>query len=334
MLHTSRLLDRLATSNLHTECKFWLDGLGRRTILTDARYSGGYYSSSAPPGSNAGYRLLKSTAFHPETDGQAENSNKMVIRYLQAFATSQVDEWDQLLPLAEFAYNSSIHRSIKVAPFKADLGYRRDLPLDSIARLTGKQSKSSLQGGEFADRLERILRIAQDHLMDAQDTQAADVNRHRQPVDPRIKAGAKVFLDAKDLPITYANVRPHRRKLIHRYLGPYEIVRLVGPNAVELDLPNDMQIHDVVNVSRLKVDRTDNERIYVTPPPTVRTSRAGTSYVIEAILGHRPDEDKKGAAALEYEVKWGGWDTKDNTWEAEANLARRAKGMLEKYWEA
>jgi hypothetical protein len=109
MLHTARLLDRLATSNLHTECKFWLDGLGRRTILTDARYSGGYYSSSAPPGWNAGYRLLKWTAFHPETDGQAENSKKMVIRYLQAFATSQVDEWDQLLSLAEFAYNSSIH---------------------------------------------------------------------------------------------------------------------------------------------------------------------------------------------------------------------------------
>jgi hypothetical protein len=106
---------------------------------------------------------------------------------------------------------------------------------------------------------------------------------------------------------------------------------MVNPNAVELDLPNDMQIHDVVNVRRLKLDRTDNERIYVTPPPPVRTSRTGTSYVIEAITAHRPDPDKKGK--WEYLLKWEGWDTKDNTWEKEWDLAR-AKKMVQEYWEA
>jgi hypothetical protein len=143
--------------------------------------------------------------------------------------------------------------------------------------------------------LKRILRVSQDYLMDAQNSQAAEANRHRQRVDPHIKAGAKVVLDAKDLPITYANVRPGSRKLIHRYLGPYEVVRFINPNAVELDLPNDMKIHDVINVSRLKAARANDERIEITPPPPVRTSRAGTSYVIEAIVGHRPDEDKKDA---------------------------------------
>jgi hypothetical protein len=202
-----------------------------------------------------------------------------------------------------------------MTPFEADLGYTPDLPLDAIAsQATQVRSKSpALQGRKFVDHLERILRVAQDRSMEAQDSQAAEANRHRQAVDPRIKVGAKVFLDAKDLPITYANVRPNRRKLIHRYLGPYEIVRFINPNAVELDLPNDMAMHDVVNVSRLKVDRTDTQRIYVTPPPPVRTSRTGTSYVIEAIVGHRKDE--KGA--WEYFVKWEGWDAKDNTWEEE-----------------
>jgi hypothetical protein len=135
-------------------------------------------------------------------------------------------------------------------------------------------------------------------------------------------------LDAKDLPITYANVRTGSRRLIHRYLGPYEVVRFINPNAVELDLPNDMKVHDVINVSRLKADRTNNERIYITHPPPVRTSRTGTSYVIEAIVGHRPNE-KKGT--WEYEVKWEGWDAKDNTCETEADVAR-AKVMLRDYW--
>jgi hypothetical protein len=50
----------------------------------------------------------------------------------------------------------------------------------------------------------------------------------------------------------------------------YEIMRLVGPNDVGPDLPNDMQIHDVINVSRLKADRTNHDPIYVTPHPTVK----------------------------------------------------------------
>jgi hypothetical protein len=277
-----------------------------------------------------GSRLLKSTAFHPQTNGQAENANKTVVRYLRCFATHQVDDWDELLPLAEFAYNSSIHRSTTISPFEADLGYTPDLPLDAIASTAMRaraQSIAALQGTKFVDHLERILHVAQDRLIEAQDVQAAEANRHRQPVDRRICVGARVFLDAKDLPITYANVRPNRRKLVHRYLGPYMIVRMVNPNAVELELPNDMAIHDVVNVSRLKLDRTNDERIYVTPPPPVRTSRSGTTHIIEAIVGHRPYEDKR--AGWKYHVKWEGWDSKDNTWEPEANLAG-----AKTYWEA
>jgi hypothetical protein len=280
-----------------------------------------------------GTKLLKSTAFHPQTDGLAENSNKTITKYLKAYATHSPEDWDEMLPLAEFAYNSSVHRSTKMTPFRLDLGRDPEIPLSALAaaaRTRGnKPSSSSLRGREFADRLQRLLRVAQDALRDAQDGQVAEANRFRRPVNDSIKKGAKVFLDAKDLPITYANVRPNRRKLIHRYLGPYQIVRMTNPNAVELDLPNDMAIHDVVNVSRLKLDRTDDERIYVTPPPPVRTSRSGTSYLIEGIVGHQPDEDRK--AGWKYHVKWEGWDAKDNTWEPEANLAG-GKPLLEEYW--
>jgi hypothetical protein len=286
-----------------------------------------------------GTQLLKSTAFHPQTDGLAEINNKTITKYLKAFTTHCPEDWDEMLPLAEFAYNSSTHRSTKMTPFRLDLGWDPAIPLDTLAAAAlppgqsgRKPSASTLRGREFSDRLERLLGAAHDALLDAQDRQTVEANRHRQPVDKRIKVGAKVFLDAKDLPITYANVRPNRRKLIYRYLGPYEIVRMVNPNAVELDFPNDMKIHDVVNVSRLKVDRTDSlsERIYVTPPPPVRTSRTGTTHIIEAIVGHRPDEDKR--AGWKYHVKWEGWDPKDNTWEPEANLAG-ATAMVEKYWE-
>ena len=165
-------------------------------------------------------------------------------------------------------------------------------------------------------------------MRDAQDKQTAEANKSRRPIDPAITPGMKVFPDTKDLPSTYANVNPTGRKLVHRYIGPYEILRIRG-NAIELDLPNNMTIYDTVNVSRLKVDRTDDSRIaWRPPPPSVQTSRAGTSYVVQSITNRRPSSEGTG---WEYEVKWEGWDEKDNTWEPEDNMAK-AKEMVKQYW--
>jgi hypothetical protein len=58
--------------------------------------------------------------------------------------------------------------------------------------------------------------VARDELRDAQDKQMAEANKSQRPIDPAIPAGAKVFLDTKDLPITNANVNPTRRKLVYR----------------------------------------------------------------------------------------------------------------------
>jgi hypothetical protein len=46
-------------------------------------------------------KLLMSTAFHPETDGVSENSNKTVVRCLLGFTTHDQANWDDYLPLVE-----------------------------------------------------------------------------------------------------------------------------------------------------------------------------------------------------------------------------------------
>jgi transposase InsO family protein len=50
-----------------------------------------------------------STAFHPQTDGQTERQNQTMEQYLRAFSNYEQDIWVELLPLAEFAYNNSVH---------------------------------------------------------------------------------------------------------------------------------------------------------------------------------------------------------------------------------
>ena len=40
-------------------------------------------------------------------------------------------------------------------------------------------------------------------------------------------------------------------KLMERSVGPYKVKKIVSLNAVELELPNTIKIHLVVNVSRI-----------------------------------------------------------------------------------
>jgi len=53
-----------------------------------------------------GIKLKMSTAYHPQTDGQAEKANATLETFLKAYVTQlpSSGQWSQLLPLAEFAY--------------------------------------------------------------------------------------------------------------------------------------------------------------------------------------------------------------------------------------
>lgn len=65
----------------------------------------------------------KSTAYHPQTDGQTERVNQLLEAYLQNFVSYDQDDWYDLLPLAEFAYNNAEASATKLTPFFANHGF-------------------------------------------------------------------------------------------------------------------------------------------------------------------------------------------------------------------
>ena len=52
-------------------------------------------------------RLHFTSGYHPEGDGQTERSNQTLEQYLRIYCNYQQDNWADLLPLAEFAYNNT-----------------------------------------------------------------------------------------------------------------------------------------------------------------------------------------------------------------------------------
>jgi transposase InsO family protein len=70
-----------------------------------------------------GIRPRMSTAFHPQTDGQTERMNQTIEAYLRSFVNHEMDDWVDLLAMAEFAYNNSVTTATGKSPFYANYGF-------------------------------------------------------------------------------------------------------------------------------------------------------------------------------------------------------------------
>jgi hypothetical protein len=71
-----------------------------------------------------GTNVIRSAAYHPQTDGQMERVNQTLEDMLRACVLHYGKNWDKCLSLAEFSYNNSYQSSLKMAPFEALYGRR------------------------------------------------------------------------------------------------------------------------------------------------------------------------------------------------------------------
>ena len=79
-----------------------------------------------------GTKLIRSSAYYPQTSGQTEQVNQMLEDMLRACIISSKGSWEKWLHLAEFSYNNSYQASIKMAPFEALYGQKCRTPLNWI----------------------------------------------------------------------------------------------------------------------------------------------------------------------------------------------------------
>lgn len=79
-----------------------------------------------------GTRLHFSSSHHPLTNGQTEVVNCSLGNFLRSLVGKNKAGWNKSLPQAEFAYNSSHHRSIDMSPFEAVYGQNLSTPLDLV----------------------------------------------------------------------------------------------------------------------------------------------------------------------------------------------------------
>ena len=194
------------------------------------------------------YKLLQikhstTTPYWPQCNSQAEVANKTIQKYLASFVNESTLDWPLYMAPMAFAYNTSLHRSIKSTPFFLTYGTQPrypSFPNPEVQRYYGES-----QAAEWYQTLQQCRQLAAQHNMDATTKAEQDYNKSARP--HHFQPGQAVWLNEQ-------NYLGRNRKLAPHWNGPYTIIRVFDQGVVELQLPN-RKLR--VNVGRIKP--------YVTP---------------------------------------------------------------------
>ena len=186
-------------------------------------------------------RLHFTSGYHLEANGQAERTNQTLEQYLCVYCNYQQDNWSELLPLAEFAYNNAPSTTTGVFPFFANKDYHSNLSVHPERDIASSCACDFILNlNELQDMLKKEIAKAQRQYQPSADL------RRQQP--PDFQVGQSVFVRSQYFRTTHPS-----KKLSEKYLGPYEIMAQSSLQSFTLCLPETMRaIHPVFHVSMLE----------------------------------------------------------------------------------
>ena len=190
-----------------------------------------------------GTTLKFSTAFHPQTDGQTEVTNRTLGNILRCLVQGNTTAWDELLPRAEFTYNASEHRATGYSPFRIATGMDPNLPIDLLP--LPNLGAGSTEAVTFATDLTALHQQVRARLTEYNTKVKSTVDEHRR---------AREFQEEDMVMI---RLRPERYamenayKLHPRAAGPYKVRRNINANAYEIAIPPEWKIPATFNVCDL-----------------------------------------------------------------------------------
>jgi hypothetical protein len=131
-----------------------------------------------------GTRQTMSTAYHPQTDVQTEQANRVLQEVLRHVTSLVQDDWDVKLPCIELALNTATSRSLGKGIFPFMLGHGRearlpfnvDLPVrnlcvnangnpSTVERVTSRKSDSNVpRAVELFKKLTALVSLTRECL--------------------------------------------------------------------------------------------------------------------------------------------------------------------------
>ena len=180
-----------------------------------------------------GIHKSRTTAYHPQCDGQVERQNRTLQEMLAAFVSDHRDDWDNWVSLAVYAYNTSCHESTGFCPYELVFGRSARTPLELDLDIPLKdpcsQSAYSQSIRKTLHSLNHKAKVNLEKSRQKQQNSQPSVDRKWSPLTP----GSSVWLR-----------RPKSWKFGGRWVGPYEILSRQGVNyRIRSKIGKEMVVH-------------------------------------------------------------------------------------------
>ncbi len=171
-----------------------------------------------------------SSAYHPESDGASECTNKMLVQMLRFHVERNQTGWVRALPQIRFQMMNTVNKSTGYSPFQLRFGKTPRI-LPPLAKLYPAASREAISARAVIEQVQTDVAAARDNLLLAKITQSFQANKKRSLHTLPYKVGDWVHLDTDNRRHDYKdNTKGRTAKLMPRYDGPYQIT-VINPEA-------------------------------------------------------------------------------------------------------
>ncbi|KAK1678267.1 hypothetical protein QYE76_039115 [Lolium multiflorum] len=200
-----------------------------------------------------GIKLIRSSPYYAQANGQAEASNKSLIKLIKRKIDEHPRRWHEVLSEALWAYRMSCHGAIKTSPYQLVYGQEAVLPWEIKAGSRRITFQNDLTAEEYAALMSDIIEDATElrlwSLEKIKENKAKVARAYNKKVKPKeFQVGDLVWeavlpLGTKDK--VYGKWSPN-------WHGPYKVVQVLKGNAYMLEQLDGVKFPVAVNGQHLK----------------------------------------------------------------------------------
>jgi hypothetical protein len=191
-----------------------------------------------------GTKLLFFTTCHPQTDGPTKVVNRTLSTMLQTILKSNVKLWEECLPHIEFAYNKSVHSTMKLSPFLLVYGFNPRAPIDLLPLPPSEITCfDTSQRSEFDLKMHETTKLNIEKM-----NEKYRIAGSKGQKEVKLEPGDLVWLHLQKE--RFPELR--KSKLMSRADGPSKILEKINDNAYILELPPEFAVSLAFNISDLR----------------------------------------------------------------------------------
>ena len=259
-----------------------------------------------------GIKHKASSAFHPQSDGTSERTNKTVVQAIRFHVERNQSGWVRALPAVRFHMMNTVNKSTGYSGFQLRLG-KSPRVLPPLLPLPPNASATYMDARRVIERLTTDVADAKDNLMVAKISQAYQANKSRRD-DPEYKVGDLVMLSTLNRRRDYKSSDNKRvAKFMPRFDGPFLVTDVhKRASTVTLDLPNSPNVFPTFHCSLVKPFEANDDTRFparsLEKPGPVEVNGV-EEFVVEKIVDRKVIRSKTF-----YLVHFLGYGKEDDRW--------------------